>query len=663
MCKQKLIIFFLALVFSQLGFSQSKSEVDSLKNLLKNTEIDSIKVDLYNQLSHQLIYLCKDTSEIFAQLGMSLSNKIGYQKGTAKSYLNFGNISNIEGDFNKAIEQFLKAMEIFQNINDSVGIAKVYSRLGLTHYLLRSLDKSLEYNRLALTISEKTNKKDIENIYNNIGLVYMLKDQIDSSLYYFEKSIIKATEVNNTTVVLYSYGNIACIYLSQEKFKKALNIYIKVGELCEELGDKIGLSVTYGKISTVYCKLAEHTNIDSEKKNYYKLSVKNAHNALRYAEEINSLTHMSYAYNYLAFSYKGLKDFKNAFEYAEEYICSSDSLYNINKVKEIEKLETKYKTEQQKIKIESITKEKKLKEDVIKKQNQIILIVISAFFLILILLIFVFILYRNKKIANDLLNQRNEDIKNQRGEIAGQRDNLSELAFELKKSNKTKNKFFSILAHDLKNPFQSILGFSELLKKQALNDNFSNSEKFAGYIYDTTKKTYTLLENLLNWAKVQRGVMKYQPDKFNLIELIDDCIEINEGTAKSKDISLLSVVNPEIEIFVDKYMFSTIIRNLISNAIKFNERGGKITVKSEMSEPGEINILVIDSGIGIKKENISKIFKLDHSSSVKGTENEIGTGLGLLVCKEFAEKNNGYLKIKSKVGEGSTFILTVPTNK
>ena len=659
--KKYLIVILFLFIASNL-MSQNKSEIDSLRELLKSAEIDSVKADLYNELSYKFFNSGKDTSKIFAQYGMYLSKKNNYQRGIAESFLNYGNISIVEGNLNKAIDHFLKAMEIFQKINDSTGITKTYLGLGLTHYYLKNLENSLEYNNLALTVSKKINKKHIDKIYNNIGLVYMSLNQNDSALYYFEKSIINAIEINNKNVAVYSYGNIASIYLSQEKFKKALDIYKKVGELCEELDDKIGLSVSYGNISVVYIKSAAHTNIDSEKKNYYKLSVKNAHNALKYAEEVNSLTHMNFAYNYLVFSYEKLNDYKNAFEYAEKYISSSDSLYNTNKVKEVEKLERKFKNEQQKNKIKNITKEKELKEDIINKQDQIILIGISASFLILILLIFVFILYRNKKIANNLLNRRNEDIKNQRSEIAVQRDNLSELAFELKKLSKTKNNFFSILAHDLKNPFQSILGFSELLQEQALNNNFSNTKKYAEYIYDTTNKTYTLLENLLNWARVQTGVLKYNPEKLILSNLINESIEINKPAVESKDISVINNADETNKIFADKYMVSTILRNLISNAVKYTKIGGKIYIDTKIKD-NILDLSVQDTGIGIKEENISRIFKLDQIFLTSGTDKEAGTGLGLIVCKEFAKKNKGELKVQSKVGEGCTFILTVPTIK
>ena len=661
MRKHKAFFLFIALTFSQLGFSQIKSDLDSLRGLLENTKLDSIKVDLFNKLSYEFLYSYKDTSEIYAQHALSLSKEIDYQKGIAESLINIGNISNIEGEFQIAFDQFLNAMEIFQKINDSTGIAHVYSRLGLTHHFLNNYDKALEYNKLALSISKKINKKDVENIYNNMGLAYMMTDKIDTALFYFEKSILTATKLKNKNVVMYSYGNIANIYLSQKKYDKALEMYKKIERLSEELGDKISLSISLSNISSVYSELAEETNIKSEKTHFYKLSVENAHRALKYAEEVNSLTHMNFTYYNLAFSYKGLDNYKTAFEYAEKYINTTDSLYNIDKIKEIENLEKKYKTEQQKIKIENILKETELKEEIIIKQNQIILVGFLTFFLILILLTFVFILYRKKKNAFVLLNQKNEAIKNQRSEIASQRDNLSELAFELKKTNKTKNKFFSILAHDLKNPFQSILGFSELLKDQTSSKDFSNTVKYADYIYDTSSKTYALLENLLNWARFQSGVMKYNPNTLILSELITESIDINEVAAKTKGINISTNLDKSNTIFADRYMICTILRNLISNAVKFTKRGGEISISTE-SKGSTIDIFIKDTGIGIKKENLARIFKLDQSFSTYGTDKEAGTGLGLIVCKEFAEKNKGELIVKSKVDEGSTFILTIPAN-
>lgn len=237
-------------------------------------------------------------------------------------------------------------------------------------------------------------------------------------------------------------------------------------------------------------------------------------------------------------------------------------------------------------------------------------------------------------------------------------DTLIKSEERLRELNATKDKFFSIIAHDLKNPFNDLMGFTQLLALNINKYDKTKIEQFTQIIHQSSKLAYNLLENLLDWSRSQTGTLKFRPERICISQLIDENIELLESTARNKNIEIYSEVNGETYAYADKNMVRTIIRNLISNAIKYTNQGGHIRIQSSCSKSCKIS--VTDSGIGISADNINKIFKIDESFSTIGTEREKGTGLGLILCKEFVEKNGGKLRVKSEHGKGSTFTFTLP---
>jgi PAS domain S-box-containing protein len=230
---------------------------------------------------------------------------------------------------------------------------------------------------------------------------------------------------------------------------------------------------------------------------------------------------------------------------------------------------------------------------------------------------------------------------------------------ELKEANAAKDKFFSIIAHDLKSPFNSILGFSEMLKDDVKNLRMDEIQHFAKLIHSSAYHTYLLLENLLEWSRMQRGQISFSPKSIILDQLVNDEFEVIKNNASQKSITILNSIPRNLIVSADENMLSNIIRNLVSNAIKFTPREGFVKVSAEVSD-GYIHISVTDNGIGIKPEAIGKLFKIETSFTTRGTENEKGTGLGLLLCKEFIEKHRGKIRVESEPGKGSKFIFMLP---
>lgn len=247
------------------------------------------------------------------------------------------------------------------------------------------------------------------------------------------------------------------------------------------------------------------------------------------------------------------------------------------------------------------------------------------------------------------------DINDQK-EIA---DTIISLNDELKSLNASKDRFFSIIAHDLKSPLTGLLGFTNILVEEY--DLLSEDERreFIGHSNQATKNLMALLENLLEWSRIQIGSIAFSPELVNLKKVFEEIISLFEQNAKNKSINLMMNIEDAANIFADINMLNTILRNLISNGIKFTKPGGTVKLSAKQFD-NSVKIFVEDTGVGINSENLKKLFKIDSSFSTPGTEKERGTGLGLMLCKELIEKNNGKIEVESTPGKGTTFILTLP---
>ncbi len=239
---------------------------------------------------------------------------------------------------------------------------------------------------------------------------------------------------------------------------------------------------------------------------------------------------------------------------------------------------------------------------------------------------------------------------------------LKESENKFRELNATKDKLFSIIAHDLRSPFNAILGLSELLIENFKNSETINSEKYLRFINSSAKNTLVLLDNLLNWAKSQTGQITFNPQKINLTQIIQEIIEIKNPQAKLKNITIHITQLIEIEFYADKNMLTVILRNLISNAIKFTKSGGNINI-AIISNKKQIEIIISDNGIGIHEEKLKTLFNTSSNTTSPGTEDEKGTGLGLILCREFVEKHGGMIWVESEVGKGSDFKFTLPLYK
>ncbi len=242
-------------------------------------------------------------------------------------------------------------------------------------------------------------------------------------------------------------------------------------------------------------------------------------------------------------------------------------------------------------------------------------------------------------------------IKQTQVSLAKSQKNLAEL-------NARKDKFFSILAHDLRSPFIGLLGYADMLKNEYSSLERDEIKTFASSIHRSSKKIFSLLENLLHWSRLQTNRMDFKPIEFNLTQLIDHVISLFNMNFKEKNILLEREISEELFVYADQFMVETTLRNLISNSIKFSFKDGTIKVSAKKKN-GIVKVIVADNGVGMSKETKQSLFDISKANSTRGTNNEEGTGLGLILCKEFVIKNNGDISVESELGTGSKFSFTI----
>lgn len=251
------------------------------------------------------------------------------------------------------------------------------------------------------------------------------------------------------------------------------------------------------------------------------------------------------------------------------------------------------------------------------------------------------------------------DLKKAKKTISKQKEEIENHREQLKESNASKDKFFSIIAHDLRNPIAGFLNLTEILTNNFDVFSENESKEFIKVMNQASKQLYNLLENLLQWSRAQTGSLKHEPKSVSIKEMIKNTLDTLMLNIENKRIKININIDKDSIVFVDENMITTVIRNLISNAIKFSHPEGIISIRS-IKKNEIIELLIIDNGIGIKKEDQNRLFRIDQNVTSLGTSEERGTGLGLILCKEFVEKNGGEIWVESELNKGSSFIFTLP---
>jgi signal transduction histidine kinase len=575
----------------------------------------------------------------------SLSTIVHYPEGKAEAYRLIGIYYDFQGNYPKALKYYQMALKIGEELKDKNIISRSYNNIGIIYEIQLDYELALNYYLKSLEIKEDIGDTyGMINTLNNIGNIYRYLKEYSNALEYFKRSLQLSKDINNKTGISMStisiglaYNNMGDKYQAIEYYKNGLNLAEELENVSFILWSTFGLGMAY---------------FDLEK---LDIALEYAEKAYKLALEINEKEQIKFSSGLLSEIYAAKGNFEKAYTYQVKFKNQSDSLVNEAKTKEITALELQYTFEKEK----ELAQAEQEKIDAVKaeeiKQHKAIRNLFIIGFLLLLFLVFILIRsYLFKRKANFTLTEQKQEIESMNSQLTVQKD-------ELESANKTKNKFFSIIAHDLKSPFNAILGFSDLLLNNHKDYDENKREELIKFIHTSSKSAYILMENLFDWARSQSGNIEFSPERLNLNELVQKVITNASYSASQKEIKLKNLLNEEILVNADKNMLSTILRNLISNAVKFTERGGEISVYYEKSKESKHHKVVVkDNGIGMSVEKAKSLFQLDKNQSSEGTDKEKGTGLGLILCKEFIEKHQGKIKVESIEGKGSEFIISLP---
>ena len=551
-----------------------------------------------------------------------------------------GNGYRLTGDYTNTLYNYQQALAVAEKINDHNLIAKASINISLIYVDMGKLDEAFVLAERSRRLFEETgDSMNLSKSLTCIGGIWHIRKQYEKALQYRWQALALARTMKNEYLVATGNDDIAGTLLAQGHYEEALARCLQSYEYFSHSDDKIRLSVAATMVARSDFRLKRYTE-----------ALKYALEGVQAATAVKGKPEMRDAYRITAEVYEAKGDYANALKYFRNFSNFSDTLINEQMQKNTARLEARYEY----AKIENRLKEEQAKKDA---QHQAIVrnkeFEISFFITVIVFLsTFAFLLFRSraaKQKINQVLEAKNTEISRQKEEIETQ-------SLQLLLNNQQKDKLFSIISHDLKAPLQSLTMVLDLLKARLLSEAEIN--KMIEELRRDVDFSAGLVRNLLFWANSQLDGIVARPVVLDLRQLVNEVFDLFIKQASDKTIVLRNQVAPGLQSHADKDMLHVVTRNLVSNAVKFCRPGDTITIESKMAG-ADIGICVADTGIGIKEGLLEKINEKKIVTTF-GTANEKGTGLGLLLCREFVELNNGLFSIESKWGEGSRFFFTLP---
>ena len=617
----------------------------ALNESIKRNDNEDI-ASYYSSIAY-IYHLMSDYTNSIKNYNSSLdfAKELNNNIGLALIYNELGSVYSDISSFNEALGYYFEALNIFETIKDTSGLSMMYNNLGIVYQSLKETDKALNYYKKSLSIDQKEGYKEGQaSALNNLGTAYDENGNQEMALKYYNQALEINKELGIKDGVATAQNNIGLIYLTKKNFDKAYTNLIKSTKLFEELNDQYSASNAYNNLANLFLQQKKY---ESAKQYLDKAS--------KIAKKINAKEYLIESYDLYSKYYTEQNNFEKSLMYYKLFSQLNDSVYKVSSTNKISEMKIKFDTDFIKAENALLKKDNKIQLLELNRQRNIKKYWIAVTILILAVSILSFQQFRLKKKTNNLLEKKNNELKNANKKLLESEKDLTEL-------NATKDKFFSIIAHDLKNPFQSLLGFSESLHMNLQKLKSDEIKEYSGLIYNSAQNLYNLLGNLLQWAKTQLGSMNLNPKNISIYNSLLDVLELTNLTAKSKNIKINNNIDQHTYVWADKHVVNVVFSNLINNAIKFTNVGGEINISSTSDEDC-ITISVKDTGNGISEDNIDKLFKIDQSFSTKGTDNESGTGLGLILCKELITESNGEIFVISKLGKGSNFSFKLPVSK
>ncbi|HKJ42913.1 MAG TPA: tetratricopeptide repeat-containing sensor histidine kinase [Sunxiuqinia sp.] len=625
--KKCLATFLLFQLFGGVSFGLSV-KLDSLNALINNNKSGRVSAILdlaYNYVDSTNYYdfICDRLNEVMDSANTHDNDTL---KVDACNYLGLADFA--AGNYEGATSKFYQALNVLDESPNNKQEAKVCNNLGMIFDELEDYKQALKFYRKSFILdSLSNNERGHIQSYINFAITYQNMEKFDSCRYFNEMAYQLAQKYKDSLSIVNVVNNLGTLEYDLKNYDKSLKYYDQALQIYQKTNDQVGIAYALNNIGLIHLDQKE-----------YPQALKNFKAALKIATDLNLYDFTGDIYSNLTIYYKEVGDYKNAYEYYDKYNVVYDSLVGEKQNKMIRKLETQYQFEKKQREILELKQENKHQRALIidSKSFQhylyLVIVLVGVFLAVL------FFLLRKEKIMARQLKEKTD---------------------ELKKLNIAKDRFFSIIAHDLKNPFNALVSYTSLLKADL--DSFTKDElnQIITDLSNATEQGFSLLENLLYWTRSQTNQISVFKTFFSLQKVVDNVVSLAGPNLIQKSQSMEVTIEEDLELFADKDMIATVLRNLIFNSIKFSYSDTVIRIEGKRIDKN-IQVSVIDQGVGIDAERQHKFFHYEENTSTSGTSGEQGSGLGLVICKEFIEKNEGVIWVESEPGKGATFRFSIP---
>jgi signal transduction histidine kinase/Tfp pilus assembly protein PilF len=670
--KSKQGIITALLLTAVVSWSIGQDRIKSLEAQLKKDISDTTRVHTLLDLSTEYEYVDVAKSREYTEEAIRLleAKKLGHIK--SRAYENMGSIYRVSGDFHSALKADNIALESSILHKDSAAMATSYNNVAHDYYDLGEFDRAYHYFLLSYKVATALDDSLTMAIStHNIGRIFKQLGRYEQALERLEASRKLSRKIGDVAGEPYSLSEIGDVLLRQGKYDSALAMLLQTLKLSREQNVRVLLPKSMLNIAEILVKKNDFAGAlayyDTAYLQYSKtndrfgiaevnlgrglayMSMKRYDEAMRHietslkdAQQLNANLLEIECFKHLSSLFELRGDYKKALEYNKLFEQVEDTLFSQEMQSKMLKDQLQFETESKDFQIAALSLQQEQQKSEIKKQEFVRNILVVVMALSGILLITVYRSGQRRRKINALLLQHQEEME-KRSE-------------ELEKLNQVKDKFFSIISHDLRSPINALAGLLDLLDKGAITET-----ELPQHIKELRVRfhhTRTLLNNLLDWTLLQMDKLNLQAAKIDVQKIVEENIQLL-GPMQGKDITITNEVPKPCLAFADSNTINLVIRNLITNALKFTNDGGTVLVKAK-ENTAEWQVSVRDNGIGMKPEILKILFDKTAPYTTRGTANEKGTGLGLILCKEFVEKNGGRIWVESEEGKGSTFYFTLP---
>jgi two-component system, sensor histidine kinase and response regulator len=629
----RLLLFCLLLLAVQAAATSSKDH--------RQAPADTSRVNLLNGLATSLRETDNEVALRYAEEAYQIAREAGYLKGKAVALGNLGWIYYRKADYVKSLQLSIEAMKIAEELGDKAEMARSMNSIAAVSFEQKQYNKSLAEFKKALAMGyESGEDKVIGRTLNNIAYLFLsVGNQVDSAEIYCRQAIAYTERTKDSHLTAFGLRTMGDVMAQRGNLKEAMAMYQKSIYLSDASLNNSMKAATNHRVARAHLLLGSREDAIAVLK-------KNAEESKRlgYLEELER------TYKLLAEIYHDQGQVKEAYAYLNSYTILRDTIFSKQNSRQIALLQNQFDLDMKQAQIELLTREADLKQEEIGSQRmQLYAMILGAS---CVLLIGVVMLYSYQKAKRD-----NRELQLQKEQLARKNLEIQEKSIELASLVHTKDKLFSIIGHDFRSPLHSLKGMLDLLtNKEITQEEF---ERFSVELKTRIDTVYDNLDNILNWSVTQLQGIRARPIPVNPGLIVSEVFDLHSEIARVKNVFLNNDLDEALEVYADKDQIRLVIRNLVSNALKFTPAGGYVRIWGRVKNQ-RATISVQDSGVGIAPADLGKLFVKETLWSVNGTNNEKGLGLGLLLCKEFIESNGGQLEVRSEPGVGSTVSFTLP---